>query len=372
MTTLGTTTIDTVIIGAGQAGLATGYHLQQAGQSFVILDAAGRIGDQWRQQWDSLRLYTPTRYDSLPGMRFPGDPWSFPGKDQVADYLEQYAAHFELPVRLSTRVHRLDRDGDGYVVTTDGGVFHCRNVVVCTGTFGRTPEVPDFAAELDPQILQLHSSEYRRPGQLRDGPVLVVGASHSGTDIAYEVAQTHPTILAGRDCGQVPVRIESRRARLAFPLLVFAWRHVLTRRTPVGRKVMQEIRFHGGPMLRVKRADLAERGVQRLTGRVTGVEGGRPVVDGTAYDVANVVWATGFRQVFDWLDLPVVGDDGWPVEDRGVVKGAPGLFFCGLSFQSGFTSMLLPGVGRDAGYVADRVVERTRRTSSTGAVATAV
>lgn len=360
---MNTTTIDTVIIGAGQAGLATGYHLQKAGRPFVILDAAARIGDQWRQQWDSLKLYSPTRYDSLPGMPFPGAPWSFPGKDQVADYLEQYAAHHGLPVRLGTRVERLDRDEQGYRVTTDHGVYRCRNVVVCTGTFGRTADVPGFAAELDPEILQLHSSEYRRPGQLREGSVLVVGASHSGTDIAYEVALTHPTILAGRDCGQIPVRIESRRARLVFPLMVFAWRHVLTRRTPIGRKVMQEIRFHGGPMLRVKRSDLQERGVERLTGRVTGVQDGKPVVDGTAYDVANVVWATGFRQVFDWLELPVVGEDGWPVEYRGVVKDAPGLFFCGLSFQFGFGSMVLPGVSRDAGYVADRIVERARRTT---------
>jgi putative flavoprotein involved in K+ transport len=146
--------------------------------------------------------------------------------------------------------------------------------VVCTGTFGRTPSVPDFAVELDPEIVQLHSSEYGRPGQLPEGPVLVVGASHSGTDIAYEVAATHSTILAGRDCGQIPPRIESRKMRLIFPVLVFAWKHVVTRRTPIGRKVMPHVRFHGAPMLRVKRADLEARGVQRLTSRVTGVETG--------------------------------------------------------------------------------------------------
>jgi putative flavoprotein involved in K+ transport len=363
---MSTTTIETVIIGAGQAGLCTGYHLQRKGRPFLILDAGTRVGDQWRQQWDSLKLYSPTRYDSLPGMRFPGEAWSFPGKDQVADYLEQYAARFELPIRFRARVERLESDGDGgFVVTTNEGEYRCRNVVVCTGTFGRTPSVPAFAADLDPSILQLHSSEYRRPGQLREGAVLVVGASHSGTDIAHEVALTHHTILAGRDCGQIPPRIESRKMRLLFPLIIFAWRHVVTRRTPIGRKEMQEIRFHGGPMLRVKRADLAARGVERVTERVGGVEDGRPVAGGTAYDVANVVWATGFRQVFDWIDLPVLGDDGWPVEYRGVVRDAPGLFFCGLSFQFGFASMVLPGVGRDAEYVADRVAERSRRADST-------
>ncbi len=275
------TTIDTVVIGAGQSGLATGYHLQRRGLPFVILDAADRVGDGWRHQWDSLRLYSPARYDALPGMAFPAPAWSYPGKDQVADYLESYAQHFDLPVRLRTRVRALEADGDhGYVVRTDTGDHHCSNVVVATGTFGRTPHVPDLADRLDPSILQLHSSEYRRPGQLREGPVLVVGASHSGSDIAYEAAATHPTILAGRDCGQIPPRLDSAKMRLLFPVLMLVWNHVLNRRTPVGRRALPHVRHHGGPMLRVKRSDLAGRGVERVTSRVEAVEDGRPVVDG--------------------------------------------------------------------------------------------
>ena len=364
-----TTDIETVIIGAGQAGLATGYHLQRRDRPFVILDAGSRVGDNWRRQWDTLTLYSPAQYDSLPGLPFPAERWSFPGKDQVGDYLESYARHFQLPVRLETRVQRLERDGEQYVVTTDRGRYRCDNVVVATGTFGRTPELPDIAAQLDPAILQLHSSEYRRPGQLREGPVLVVGASHSGTDIAYEVAETHPTILAGRDCGQIPPRLESRRMRVIFPVLLFAWRHVLTRRTPIGRKAMSHIRHHGGPMLRVKRSDLADRGVERVTSRVEELRGGLPVVDGTPRDVANVVWATGFRQVFDWIRLPVFGEDGYPRETRGVVADAPGLFFCGLSFQYSFSSMLVAGADRDAAYVVDRIVAREKRAARLPAAA---
>lgn len=356
-----TTDIDTVIIGAGQAGLATGYHLQRRGIPFVILDAAGRVGDNWRRQWDSLRLYSPAQVDGLPGLPFPARRWTFPGKDAVGDYLETYARTFDLPVRLGTRVRALDPDGDGYVVSTDRGRYTCRNVVVCTGTFGRTGAVPDLAAELDPAILQLHSSEYRRPSQVNDGPVLVVGASHSGTDIAYELAETHPTVLAGRDCGEIPPRLESPAFRVVFPVMLFAWRHVLTRRTPVGRKLVGELRNHGGPMLRVKRRDLVDRGVERVTSRVEEVRDGRPVVDGTPRDVSTVVWATGFRQTFDWIHLPVLGADGWPKEMRGVVAEAPGLFFCGLCFQYAFSSMVLPGVGRDAAYVADRITARSRR-----------
>lgn len=364
-----TNEIETVIIGAGQAGLATGCHLQRRGRPFVILDANSRVGDNWRRQWDTLKLYSPAQYDSLPGLPFPARKWTFPGKDQVGDYLETYARHFELPVALETRVHRLEREGEQYVVTTDRGHYRCDNVVVATGTFGRTPHVPAIADQLDPAILQLHSSEYRRPGQLRDGPVLVVGASHSGTDIAFEVAETHPTILAGRDCGQIPPPLDSRRMRLFFPVLLFAWRHVVTRRTPLGRKAMPHIRFHGGPMLRVKRSDLAARGVERTTSRIEEVRGGLPVVDGTPRDVANVVWATGFRQVFAWIQLPILGEDGYPRETRGVVGDAPGLFFCGLSFQYSFSSMLLSGAGRDAAYVVDRLVARQKQSARLPAAA---
>jgi putative flavoprotein involved in K+ transport len=358
-----TTEIETVIIGAGQAGLATGYHLQRRGRPFVILDVGSRVGDNWRRQWDTLKLYSPAQYDSLPGLAFPAKRWTFPGKDQVGDYLESYARRFELPVTLRTRVQALERDGEQYVVTTDRGRYRCANVVVATGTFGRTPSIPAVADQLDPAILQLHSSEYRRPGQLRDGPVLVVGASHSGTDIAFEVAQTHPTILAGRDCGQIPPRLESPAMRLVFPVLLFAWRHVVTRRTPIGRKAMPHIRLPGGPMLRVKRSDLAVRGVERVTARVEQVREGLPVVDGTPRAVANVVWATGFQQVFDWIGLPIFGDDGYPRETRGVVGEAPGLFFCGLSFQHSFSSMLITGAGRDAAYVVDRIVARQKQST---------
>jgi putative flavoprotein involved in K+ transport len=355
--------VETVIVGAGQAGLSTGCHLSRRGHECVILDAAARVGDHWRQQWDTLRLYSPSQYDSLPGTPFPAKKWTYPGKDQVADYLESYAAEHDLPVRLNTRVEGIHaRPGGGYRVTTADETFVCDNVVVATGTFGKTPNVPDFAADLDPSILQLHSSEYRRPAQLRDGPVLVVGGSHSGSDIAYEVAESHPTILAGRDCGQIPFRIEGRAMHVVFPILVFAWRHIVTRRTPIGRKEMPHVRFHGGPMLRVKRSDLADRGVERREDRVTGVRDGRPLVGDRPVEVANVVWATGFRQNFDWIDLPITGEDGWPVELRGVTDEAPGLFFCGLSFQYAFSSMIFAGVGRDAGFVADRIVERARAT----------
>ncbi len=355
-------TIETVIVGAGQAGLATAQRLRERGRDCVVLDHHRRVGDGWRQQWDSLRLYTPAKFDGLPGMKFPADPWSFPTKDDVATYLEEYAARWDLPVRPGTRVVGLAQDtGDGFVVTTDtdAGPIHCTNVVVATGTFGKTAAIPDYATDLDQSILQLHSSEYRRPGQLQDGPVLVVGASHSGTDIAYELAPTRSTTLVGRNCGEIPIRLESGLFPLVFPVLMFAWRHVLTRRTPMGRAELTAIRFHGGPMLRVKQSDLDERGVVRNEARVQGVRAGLPLLaDGTTVETANIIWATGFRQTFDWIDLPILGADGWPREDRGVAVDVPGLYFCGLSFQYAHSSMLLAGAGRDAEHIAHQITKR--------------
>lgn len=350
---------ETAVIGAGQAGLAVGHHLQRRGRPFVILDANPRIGDNWRCHWDSLRLYSPADRDGLPGMDFPAPPFSFPRKDEVADFLEAYARRFEMPVRTGARVRRLSRNGTGYVVDCGDHRVEAENVVVATGTFGRTPYVPDFADQLDPAILQLHSGEYHNPAQLRPGRVLVVGASHSGADIALEAARTHGTVLCGRDTGQIPLPWETRRMRMAMPVLWFVWGTVLSVRTPIGRKERQAARHHGGPFTRVKRADLAAAGVERVTDRMTGVSDGLPMLaDGRVLDVANVVWCTGFRQDFGWIDLPVVAEDGWPLESRGVVETQPGLYFAGLAFQSSFRSMLIGGAGADAEHVVRHLTAR--------------
>ncbi|MEU6876759.1 NAD(P)-binding domain-containing protein [Streptomyces sp. NPDC046712] len=345
--------IETVVIGAGQAGLATGYHLAGRGLPFVVLDGNDRIGDNWRCHWDSLRLFSPARVASLPGMRFPAPPMSFPTKDEMADFLETYAATFGLPVRNGQRVQRVGREDGRYVVETDTTAYVCDNVVVASGTFGRTPYIPAFADALDPRITQLHSSAYKNPAQLRPGGVLVVGASHSGGDVAYEVGSAgHPTVLSGPIHGEIPFDIEGGPAHVIFPALWFLAQHLLTLRTPIGRKIRPEVRAHGGPLIRIKRADLSRAGVEMVPERTAGVRDGLPVLDGgRVLDVANVVWCTGFRQDFSWIDIPVTDDDGWPLEERGVVPSSPGLYFVGLAFQYAFASMLIGGAGRDAEYV---------------------
>lgn len=354
--------VETVVIGAGQAGLATGYHLAQRKRDFVILDSYERVGDNWRCHWDSLRLYSPAMTAGLPGMAFPASRTTYPTKDEMADFLETYRDRFDLPVCSGVRVASVRSDGNRFSVTcTDGSSYTCENVVVATGTFGRTPRVPDFAGELDPTIRQLHSIDYKRPSQLLPGPVLVVGASHSGGDIAFEAATAgHPVVLSGPIHGQIPFHLGTWVARMMFPVLWFVANHVITMRTPIGRKARPQVRAHGGPLIRVKKADLARVGVEMASARTTGVVDGKPVLDdGRVLDVTNVVWCTGFRQDFSWLDLPAFGDDGWPLERRGVVQSVPGLYFMGLAFQYAFSSMLVGGAGRDAAYVVKHLTART-------------
>jgi putative flavoprotein involved in K+ transport len=354
--------IDTVVIGAGQTGLSAGYHLQKRGLDFAILDADARIGDHWRDRWDSLKLYSPARYDSLPGMRFPGSSWRWPTGREMGDYLEAYARHFDLPVRGDTRVERVEPVDGGFVVSTADGRIAARQVVVATGPF-RQPRIPAFAGELDPSIRQMHSHDYRNPAQLREGPVLVVGLSHSGADIAFEAATAgHRTILSGKSHGEMPMKVtDTKRAAVGWPIVEFLFGHVFTMRTPIGRKMRPEVRTSGGPLLRVRSRDLDGAGVERHDARTVGAQDGRPVLaDGTVVDVANVIWATGYTPDYSLVAAPVVGDDGWPVEERGVSPTVPGLYFLGVPFQYAFSSMLVVGAGRDARYVVDRIAERVR------------
>jgi len=352
--------IDTVVIGAGQAGLAAGYHLANRGMDFAILDADARIGAQWRNRWDSLKLYSPARYDSLPGMRFSGSSWRWPTGREMGDYLEAYAQRFDLTVRIDTRVQRVEPVDDGFVVSSVDSRIAARQVIVATGPF-RQPRIPAFAGELDPAIRQMHSHDYRNPAQLREGPVLVVGLSHSGADIAFEAAHPgHRTILSGRSHGELPIQVtDTKRAIPGWPVVEFVFGHVLTMRTPIGRKMRPEVRSGGGPLLRVRSKELDRAGVERHDAKTVGVRDGRPILaDGTVLDVANVIWATGYRPDYSLVAAPVVGDDGWPLEERGVSPTVPGLYFLGVPFQFAFSSMLVAGAGRDARYVVDRIAQR--------------
>lgn len=362
--------VNTIVIGAGQAGLSTGYHLARRGVPFVILDAGARVGEVWRQRWDSLRLFTPARYAGLDGMRFEAEPFYFPTKNEFADYLESYAARFALPVRTRVRIERLSRSGERFLLVAGGHRFEADNVIVAMAKYQRR-RVPPFASELAPGIRQLHSLEYRTPSQWQDGGVLVVGAGNSGAEIALEAAPDHETWLAGPDTGHVPFRIDGLPARLFVTTLVLRvlFHRVLSLATPIGRRARPRILGSAAPLIRTKPHDLHKAGVRRVP-RVVGVRNGRPLLeDGRVVDVANVVWCTGFDNGLSWIDLPVFDSAGEPRHHAGVADDEPGLYFVGRQFQYAFSSDMIHGVGRDAARIADAIAGKGRPASRLTAAA---
>jgi putative flavoprotein involved in K+ transport len=349
---------DTIVIGGGQSGLSVGYHLAKRGLQFVILDANERVGDSWRRRWDSLRLFTPARFNGLDGMPFPAPPHYFPTKDEMANYLETYAAKFKLPIKSGTRVDRLSKNGDSFVVASGEQRYEAKNVVVAMANY-QVPKKPPFAAQMDPGITQIHSMEYRNPSQLQKGSVLIVGAGNSGSEIAMELAPHHAIFMSGRSTGEIPFRIQSRMARILLVNLTLRllFHRVLTVKTPVGRKIRPKIISKGGPLIRVKQRDMAAAGIERVA-RVAGVENGLPVLeDGRVLEVANVVWCTGFQPGFSWIDLPGMEEIDHRHE-RGVVPDQPGLYFTGLHFLYSLSSSMIHAVGRDAEYIA-RVIAKS-------------
>lgn len=354
---------DTIVVGAGQAGLALGQQLAAHDEDFLILDGSARVGDVWRNRWDSLRLFTPAAYSGLPGMPFPARPSHIPDKDEVADYLERYAERFDLPVRLGERVVSLGWSGDAFTLRTEARWYEARHVVVATGPF-QTPRIPEVARDLAPGIHQVHSSQYRNPLTLPPGDVLVVGAGNSGAQIALELARERRVWLAGRDTGHLPRRVLGRD--------VYDWIWpVMSRAEPqgfFGRRLKARMR-HGDPLVGIPEATITAAGVQRV-GRLTAAAHGKPVCDGVALDARVVIWCTGFRPDYAWIQLPIFDGDGVPRHERGAVPAAPGLHFLGLRFQRHATSALIGGVGRDATLLAARIAEgsRERAEHATGGV----
>jgi putative flavoprotein involved in K+ transport len=334
---------DVIVIGAGQAGLAVGYHLARRGADFLIVDAAPEVGHSWRTRWDSLRLFTPAQYDSLPGMPFPAPADTHPRKDEVADYLSAYAQRYALPIRLNTPVVAVGPAAGGYEITTPTTTLTARQVVVATGPFQR-PRVPGVAAELAGHLPQLHSAHYRNPTQLpAGGRVLVVGAANSGLQIAEELAGRHAvTVAVGATPPQVPQRVLGRD--------LFRWLvdlGVMTK--PPTSRLARHMRAKGDLGIGTSTRTLRRRSVE-FRPRLTGFAGTRATfADGTSTTVDAVVWATGYHRDYSWIHVPRAIDDAGEIRhDRGVTP-APGLYVIGQPWQTSRGSALLGFVGRDAG-----------------------
>lgn len=339
--------LDVLVIGAGQAGLAIAYHLRRAGLRFLVVDAAPEVGASWRNRWDSLRLFTPAQYDGLPGLAFPAPADTYPTRAQVADYLHAYAARFELPLLLSTGVTRLERAGDRFAVHTTRGVLHARQVVVATGPF-QAPVVPALSAGLGTNVTQLHSAEYRNPAGIRPGPVVVVGAGNSGRQIALELAASHNVTLAvGTEALQLPQRLLGRD--------LFWW---LTRLGAITKtedsRLARRMRARGDLVIGSPTRDLRAAGVH-IRPRVTAAsEAGLTFADHSRARPATVIWSTGFRPDYSWIDIPGVVTTHGVQHERGLTR-VPGLAFLGLPWQHTRGSALLGFVKDDAEWLAGHI-----------------
>jgi putative flavoprotein involved in K+ transport len=338
---------EVIVIGGGQAGLAIGYHLAKQSRDFVILEAASEPGAAWRERWDSLRLFTPARYDALPGMEFPGDRNHYPTRNEVADYLTEYSRRFELPVELDSRVRAVRREGGDYIVELSDRAYQAQHVVIATGPF-QTPTLPSIAEGVGDGVVQMHSAAYRSPESLPEGRILVVGGGNTGFQIAQELSATRETHLSiGSRQTPLPQRIFGR------DLFLYLDRTGLIRKTVdsrVGRRMSGRDTLIGS----------TPRGLRRKFGvtlhrRAVGAHGSTIRFEGgTTIEVHGIVWATGFSVDHSWIDVPVFDEAGRLRHRRGVTE-AHGLYFLGLSWQYTRGSALLGWVKDDAEYIAEQI-----------------
>jgi putative flavoprotein involved in K+ transport len=348
--------LDVLIIGGGQAGLAMGYHLKESPFRYRIAERHPRVGDSWRNRYASLVLFTPRAYSALPGLAVPGDPEGYPTKDEMADYLQSYAERFELPVVPGTGIRRLERVDGGFHATTEAGEpIDSRAVVLATGAFQR-PAIPPVSKGLADEVAQLAPEDYKTPGQLAAGRVLVVGDGATGRQIALELTANHEVLLAA-----------GRRRRVGRDRILgksaFWWLDKLgvlraSRESRIGRFLMRADPFPGKHLELDK---LRQSGVE-VVRRVVQAEGKKVAfADGKAAEVDAVVWATGYRDDTCWVAIPEVKDArGNFMHYRGV-SPLPHLCFVGRSWQWTRGSALFAGVGQDAAYLADHLVDLFER-----------
>lgn len=340
---------DVLIIGSGQCGLAASRELRKRGVAHEILTADDAPGDPWRRRWETLRLFTPARFDGLPGMPFPASPRYAPTGGEFAGYLEAYAERIHAPLHTRVRVSRVGRvAGGGFTIHSDQGVWTAARVIVATGGDARA-HVPELSSRLDPAIAQRHTGQYRRPADLPGARVLVVGCGSSGVQLGVELARSGRQVtVAGKPTMRVPRRLLAIAGGAWFAVL----HHMLTLATPIGRKAARRAPHVGAPLIGIGPADLDAAGASRGE-RFTGVVDGMPQLEGgRVIECDAVLWATGYRPELGFIDGLPLDDRGLPAHQRGFSTDVPGIAFLGLPFQYGLTSTLIGGAGRDAAHLA--------------------
>lgn len=340
---------DVLVIGAGQAGLSLGYYLKKNKVSFLLLDKGSEIGQSWRKRYDSLKLFTPRLFSSLPGLSLSGDPGGYPAKDEISDYLLKYAKEFSLPVKLGTVVSKLAKDGECYVLSTNQGEYRSKQVVVATGPF-QLPNIPEFSKFLSDEVLQLHSSEYKNPNQLLSGTTVVVGAGNSGSQIAVEIADHRDVYLSvGHKPRFMPQDLGGKS--------IFWWFDKLgLLKANVNSKVGQMIRNKPDPIFGYElKMNLSNGGIQLKPKAISANDNEIMFEDQSIVKVRNLIWSTGFQLDYSWIKIPAIfNEKGLPIHERGVTN-IHGLYFLGLPWQYIRGSALLQGVGADAEYLAKQM-----------------
>ncbi|CAM4396389.1 oxidoreductase [Bacillus manliponensis] len=340
---------NTIIVGAGQAGLAMGYYLRDITSSFLLIESHARLGDSWRLRYDSLILFTPRSHSALPGMSLPGNQNGYPTKDELADYLEEYSEKFHLPVKLNTKITKVFKEkGNFHIITNSGEEFSTKNLIIATGPF-QQPYIPDFSDEIPNDIFQIHSAYYKNPSQLKEGTTLVVGGGNSGMQIATELSSTREVYISlGKKPKFLPYQVLNKS--------IFWWFGVLgLSRLTVDSKLGQALKKND-PIIGKEIIPLVKEGKVKMLPRTTGfIDQKVKFENGNQVQPENIIWATGFKPDYNWLDISNIFDKkGLPIHERGVTK-EPGLFFIGLSWQYRRGSALLLGVGEDAEFLVGKL-----------------
>jgi putative flavoprotein involved in K+ transport len=345
----------TVVIGGSQSGLATGYHLKKIGEDFIILEASDKIGCTWAKRWDSLKLFSPPSFNKLPGWSFPSSKGGPDTKDEMAAYLAGYAEKLDLPVNCGVKVTAVGRAGKCFSLTTSAGSLTADRVVVATGAH-QFPYTPAFSNDLDTDVFQLHSDDYRNPGLLPSGDIVIVGSAISGIQIALELYKSRKIAVAGAPTYVIPRGLSQISQKLDWWLL----QNILTIKTPMGRKIRTQF-VKGGGAFHYLLQEMNESDIPRI-GRIAGVKDGKLMLEsGEKAEASVIIWCTGHRPDFSWIKENVTDEKGWPLTERGI-SSVDGLYFVGMPFQFGLTSSLVPGVGRDAGFIS-KDIEARRRSS---------